>query len=1016
MEKTRSNSTGNQMIFSKSIINVFRSKWKSVLFISLIFVLTIVLSLGLSVWASVSKFLEDCDDNYKTIALFEYMGTEYPDEDIYDEDLQEAAENFDYSLIENNENVILFDKSERALGYVEGFVRTDRMMPRKDSAVFVINRIRSTYSTFKSSSYSADIVESIYYCYSDVSRYTRISPLYYDFTDNYESGHYYLVNGEIGYGSKMYSYLTPKPFSWGAADKAGFPDGDKYMVQDITTEDGGYEVDDESPISLITQTYSVTNNSVNVYAVDDLTSNYIFHQQEAYIKEGREFTQEEYDAGSKVCIVSELFKRKMDIEVGDIIPISIVVTEGVSVYESYWAGTGFTYEDEYEIVGIINSNIDFNNNVYIPKRDDISFAANHVGYTLGQAVLINSKADEFYNDMLPMLPERVEMTIYDQGYAAVAKPFMDILRIAKIITVVCIMVSLAVIIFFAFLFVYRQRDVSDVMIKLGTGKKKAIWYFIFSTGFIAVISAGLASIASYKLSSYVIEFVRNIAANYALSDTRYSNGSLTIVKEMVFNVKIEYLFFLIISACVVLTALICSFAFTLSTFKKKAKKKKKKRKMHAGHTFSFRGRSIKYSIISIIRGGIRTMVVPMLSFVVVLFFFQLSSTAQSYEDKLSEIKQDTVITGIFTDIKGQKASNVIVESYQLKDLIESGYINNIYVSKTDYFDYVGRSVVDGEPTGLEQFFPPELYAYDTWVDSVKRGPRLIYANSIKNSPQFFFSSEVNMEFLDGYDESILGKEVDGTPCCIVSTDYMKEYGIELGDTIRLFMLNLFLKDKDAELDYLVVGSYVKEGLKDNIYCQLEQYIDLDNLYNYQGRDNSALFYYTFDSANFTIEDAAKLDEFKAFLSDYGFSSGSKINTYRNFLVLNDKKFISTVDMLNQQIRYINVLYPILYALVGIIALVVSYLLAVSRRKEFAIMRGLGAPKRVTFMSFFAEQAFLCIIGTMLGIIAGYFIFSGFSLIQIVLVSGFVICYMIGCLISILIMNNTNALAILKYED
>ena len=134
------------------------------------------------------------------------MGTEYPDEDIYDADLQEAAANFDYSLIKSNENVILFDKSERALGYVEGFVRTDRMMPRKESAVVVINRIRSTFSTLKSSSYSADIADPIYYCYSDIGRYIRISPLYYDFTGNYESGHYYLVNGEIGYGSKIYSY------------------------------------------------------------------------------------------------------------------------------------------------------------------------------------------------------------------------------------------------------------------------------------------------------------------------------------------------------------------------------------------------------------------------------------------------------------------------------------------------------------------------------------------------------------------------------------------------------------------------------------------------------------------------------------------------------------------------------------------------------------------------------------------------------------------------------------------
>ena len=82
--------------------------------------------------------------------------------------------------------------------------------------------------------------------------------------------------------------------------------------------------------------------------------------------------------------------------------------------------------------------------------------------------------------------------------------------------------------------------------------------------------------------------------------------------------------------------------------------------------------------------------------------------------------------------------------------------------------------------------------------------------------------------------------------------------------------------------------------------------------------------------------------------------------------------------------------PILYVLVGIILLVVSYLLAVSRRKEFAIMRGLGAPKRVTFMSFFAEQVFLCVIGTAAGIAAGYWIYAGVSASQLVLAAGYVV--------------------------
>jgi len=273
-----------------------------------------------------------------------------------------------------------------------------------------------------------------------------------------------------------------------------------------------------------------------------------------------------------------------------------------------------------------------------------------------------------------------------------------------------------------------------------------------------------------------------------------------------------------------------------------------------------------------------------------------------------------------------------------------------------------------------------------------------------------------MEFLEGYDESILGEPIDGIPCIVIPATLMEEKEIQLGDTIRLFSLTRLNENLWPEWDFLVVGWYEREGLKDNIYCQLETYMDLELLNEETEGVNPALYDYTFDSVSFTVKDAARLDEFKAYLKDYGFSSGSEIRTYRTFIVLDDKKFISTVDTLNQQIRYINVLYPILYVLTGIIALVVSYLLAVSRRKEFAIMLGLGAPKRVTFTTFFAEQLFLCLIGTIVGAAAGWLIYSSVAQTQIVLTAGFVLCYMAGCLISISIMNSTKALAILKYED
>jgi len=483
---------------------------------------------------------------------------------------------------------------------------------------------------------------------------------------------------------------------------------------------------------------------------------------------------------------------------------------------------------------------------------------------------------------------------------------------------------------------------------------------------------------------------------------------------MIFDADIPYSFFMYTALAVVSAALICALIFTISTFKKKrAKKVRKVKKIRSGHTFKAGGRAFKFSALSILRGGIRTLVVPLLSITVVLFFCQLASTSQNYHDELSAIKQDTVITGHYTDIKGQKANNILAEAYQVKDMANSGYLDEINISNAVDFGYIGLYDPNEEMAVVDM---PEGFALETLLTEMRFGPKLIYTNNLSAAPEFFFTSNIVTQYMEGYDASILSQRVDEVPCCIISNEYMNSRGIELGDQIQVMLPHIRVDDMPLIKAMMVVGSYERQGTRDNIYCQLDDHVPIDLLFDYHSNDNSPLFPFVFDSVSFTLKDATQLDDFKNFMDDYGLSSSNNINTYRNFIVLNDKKFISTVDMLNRQINYINVLYPVLYTLVGIISLVVSYLLAVSRRKEFAIMRGLGAQKHITFMSFFIEQVILCIIGAGIGAGISMLIFIGFSNMQLILAAGYIFCYMIGCVISIAIMNNTTVLAILKYED
>lgn len=996
------------MILRNSMKNIFRSWGKTILFFLLIMTLTIILSLGLSVWMSINQFLDECNTNYSTTGVFEYMGPEYPDESVYDEGLQRVAREIDFSAISENENVVLPDRDFRSLGYIEGFSRTDAYVPHSQAAVIIISEI-GFFNYYKLN--TAVIEKTLYSKKDQTGRMILIDSL----GGELEEGHTYIVHGEFVYGKTSYIYFKPTPYVNAAASSVGFTDGDKYMITDITGKEDEYDIDKETIYNQIARTYNVINNSVTIFATEDLKSIMPFHQQQLYIKEGRDFLKEEYEQNAFVCVVQDIIAQSLGINVGDEIVLNFSITPKTPVYESYWDSTGFSNKDIYKVVGISNSTADMRNAVYIPNRDDLDFSVNQIGYTIGRVVLDNEGADEFYKDIESLLPNRVRLTIYDQGYSSVVEPFKRVMRIAIIITLACILVSIAVIALFGFLFVYRQRDVADTMIKLGTGRPGIIRYFLYGSGAVSLFAAGIGSLAGYYLLGLVANIISNNALKFAISDTRYSIGKLSIQKASEWVLKINFSVFIWIGFSVLFAALFSCFIFTLMAIAKKNKKRRKtKTKIlkRTGHSFISLKGSFKYSFLSIIRGGQRSIIAPAVSLAVVIFLSQLATTVEKYERQLDEIYKNTEIKAQFTDLRGKYFNRLGVEAHQLNELARSGYIKDLSMSKELSYMYLGKSLIDGEIQFIEPLVIPKEFAGETLMDKIRRGPSVIFANSLQNSPEFYYSSIMQTEYLDGYDESFLGQETDETYLIMVSTDFMEQNDVKLGDTIRLFVLF----KKNAEIDALVVGSYVKEGKKDNIYCQLDSFYDIGLLTDPSEEAKEKNFKYTFDSANFVVSDSSKLALLKSFLSDYGFSEINNIKKIRSYMLFDDKVFNSTLDSLMQKIRHADTLYPFLYTLVGIAAVLLSYLLILSRKKEIAIMRGLGARKSRIFMSFFIEQMLLCLLGCLAGL-AGWAAFAGsLSSFLLILATGFVLCYFIGVSTALIVMNRIIVLSILNDEE
>ena len=336
------------MIIRYSFLSILRSWGKTLLFTLLIFALTLALGLSISVWASVEQFLDDCNDYYTTIGLIEYMGTNYPADNVYDAAMDKALENFSSSEISNHEATLLWETPTRSFGYVDGFWRTDTFMPDKMLSVLVVGNV---YYEEENDVYSGIVMKAVY---SEKSKDDTIILIDSNF-GTFEQGHYYLVFGEIYYGQSPLLHLRIAPFYNAIALSEGV---EIPRILDITAGENKeklYGFPEDSIFMKVAQTLSVANNSVLVAGTDDLMSLLPFQQQELYIIDGRVFTEEEYIKGSHVAVISELMANRLGISVGESINLSVAVSDHPGFYNSYWVDNGFSFTGSFTVVGIMNT-------------------------------------------------------------------------------------------------------------------------------------------------------------------------------------------------------------------------------------------------------------------------------------------------------------------------------------------------------------------------------------------------------------------------------------------------------------------------------------------------------------------------------------------------------------------------------------------------------------------------------------------------------------------------------------
>lgn len=1033
------------MFARHGIQNALRTPRRSVAFLLLMTLLVALLGTSLGLSRALEETLRQCRENYSTIGVVEYIGPGYPNNTKVVTETAEVLAQFEAALDTEDPALIAWEPTRMALGYTPALELQTNLNLLSGQFVAVVKVTRQAVYNGTYAQYHYNEEEDYYYKEVEYLNNRKlplydcvVSELLFNYGTNllvgtpalleipgvaatavpaqdYEDtsgllipGHYYLVHGRVGDTSLLgpaYQQLSSSEYELAGTKISGS------SLLDITLPDGSCAaLDGSTMLEAVAKTYRVTSHSLTVQASDRPGDLLPFQQNELTLTEGAFYT-----ADSLGCLLSEYVADSLGLQVGDQLPLSLAAREDCLIPYSYWTEDGFDAEDTYTVTGIFSANSDYESTVFIPVRDDMDMQQNHCSYTLGQLQLKNDRAQEYVEQLREQLDGSIRISVYDQGFTAVAQSLEDMLRLVQIIAAVCLAAGLGFLALFGYLLVYRQRGIGQTMLRVGATRKNVHTYFLFCAGTVALPAALLGLVASRFICLGVLQLMKALLESDTTLELLYSNTALSIQRSAA-----EYLqapgwltLGLIALGTLALALLSCLLFSVLSLATHRKKRRLAQRSAQGARSRSLRGGALTYARLSARRGGFRSLVPLLAGVCAAILFCQLSGTVTAYDAELTALRADSSVYGYMTDIKGKYTSGLTLDERALSTLEELEGISDLTCLTTLHyqFAYVLR---DGEIVGgpglPEQ--PKTTFGEERYLADLKSGPELVFLNNrLEGAPEFASSSSVETQWLEGYDSDFFRMSCGDTNgnCCVLPTSMMEEYGIRLGDSVWLEVACTYRSYTEIqEVSLRVVGSYVQPGRSDNIYINFAAQDSYDlqgEAYQEQGTSfivwSSGGLYSenAISGATFRIPSCAKLTDIKQALYDSGLSAVGNIRSIRNFVLINDASYLTTERAATQRLWYMQHLFPVVYAIALGLGYLIAHLQVQSRKKELRTMRSVGACGSTAFWSLYWEQLLLALAGALLG--AALCLALGWSTeLGLCLTAAFAASWLLGALVAL----------------
>lgn len=1003
------------MIFKHSFNSIIRSRGKTFLFLILLTASIVFVNLGSSMNYSANRMLDQANDHFSTVVAFKYGDLHNPDGAWTDENFQKNLSAIDFSAITNHPAVIAVDQERTISAYAGDDSQVwQNSSPFKDYVIVTLRLLARQ----DDGSWTALTYDTIFGRKVSGTVFLKVSPLTtsgLDISDQLQPDRTLLL---AAYAQSTIS-MTLMPMK--PAELVRNPSETLKGIgelTDITDRSDYFETEEGKAWLELAEALHIIDTSFPVIASSDIQSMIPFHMKQTWLTSGS------FKPEPGTCYISERLAGLLDLQVGDSWHLAYHYDpEGNPAY-TYASEIGFAHEEDCEIAGIFQINSDLTYTILIPYPEWLQKAPDN--YDFLRVRIQNPQVEEYLEHVDSYVPEMVELQVEDQGYNNAVIPILKLRERSLYMTVASAAAGVAVISLFAYLFIVRQRETADVMMKLGTGRTRTITYLMIGIMIVAILAGLVGTYIASLVDSKLTGAVWSTLQGGIMQDLRFSERALGL--QVPFSpdlVTADWVRWLTAGSVIALV-----FVITLVTSFIALKKPRRKKaqaiiapKSESGHAMTFArvpGLSLRFALRSILRNFSRSLIVPLTVALLAAFILIIGVSVADQEQAAETVYDRVPTTAYLTTFLGRNRNVPVQLQSDLFRMLDSTYqarqtrqmyqspttgeqiremraklvdenpvIKELLLTRYMHYEYMGlvehadgspgtpdlpeRPVVDRQKSNIEM----EL-GFSKLEQQVKRMPILALTDSVTRTSEAVKFRESQVQWLQGYsDENFRNPEF----IIVLPDRFMTEHALEFGDFIRLGVYEPVERyDVLAEgFDFKIVGSYFQGSRSPVFYVpwslltEVRMGTDLGITYRENpanpnspkiaGLPNEYLADLV-DSATIIPEDPRNLDSLRDYLEENSYSQVGIIRSNRLAVVIEDKALADGLLSIRQHLSFLNLIIPIMLLLSGLIGFILSYLLTRNRLPEFAVMRSLGSKKIQVYLAFFLEQFFLLLIGFM----------------------------------------------------